>query len=895
MPASPLPGPASYTSHMMSPLHSFRDGGGPPFPRPLTLLIARDRELAAVVSLVRDPAVRLLTLTGPGGVGKTRLAIEAATVVASDFPDGVIFIDLSPVRNPGLVMSTIADCFGLRDTGAEALRNRLFTAIAERRLLLVLDNFEQVVVAAPNMRDLLDACPGMTLLITSRIRLRVSGEREFPVDPLPLDVPVSVEEAETSGAVRLFVERAQAVRPDFRLNGGTLPTVSEIVRRVDGLPLAIELAAARVKVLPPASLLQRLEQRLPLLSGGPRVLPLRQQTMRDTMGWSYDLLDDDDRVLFRRLGVFSGGFTLDAAEAIGVDPGDVAGGSERSPSIDVVDGITDLIEHSLLRQSAGSGDEPRYQMLETVREYARDRLDASDETDSVHRRHAMYFVALAETAAPALLGPQQAEWLDRLDRDRDNLRAALHWTLDRSETELATRLGSSLWPFWERRGYQSEGRAYLAHMLAGSPDEEDAVARCSALTGAGVLAALQGDYDEAVRYSEEALAGWRQLGDRQGAARSLLCLASVARYRDDFVAAESLGRESLAAYRSNDDWWGAGHALTHLGMLAWLQGNHAAGRAYYEEALALLRDVGDRSGTFEIILELGRGACDAGDLARATPLFEECLALATSMGDRVGRSRAMSELGVVARLRGDYPLATELLTQATVLAQENGDRRQLAYLALYRGDVDRATGDAAAAATRYAEALGLFLPMGNRVGIAQSFEKLARCALIRERFSVAARLLGSSAALFSAIGVTPPPDRDPATDVTALKPKMPPAEFTRAWETGWAQRPTEAAAEAFAMAAEIARDGRVETPTAPVSAFPTSADDVASTAGALGLTAREVEVLRLLAQGMSDREIAESLFISERTAGNHVQHAMQKIGVESRTAAAVFAVRQGLD
>jgi len=332
------------------------DGAGAHLPVSLTRLIARDLELAAVVTLLRGTEVRLLTLTGPGGVGKTRLAIAAATEVIDDFPDGVAFVGLAPIADANLVMPTIAWVLGLRDMGDEPLQRRLIDGLTDKRLLLILDNFEHVVAAGPEVREILADCPRVTILVTSRVRLRLSGEWEIPVSPLALPAPMdplSVEDSEKNGALRLFVERARAIRPGFVLTAETLPSVTEIVRRVDGLPLAIELAAARMKVLPPEALLQRLEQRLPLLSGGARDLPLRQQTMRDTIAWSYDLLTSAEQALFRRLAVFAGGFTLDPAEAIGAGARDASGGLQPLPAFDAVEGITSLIEHGLLWQSAG--------------------------------------------------------------------------------------------------------------------------------------------------------------------------------------------------------------------------------------------------------------------------------------------------------------------------------------------------------------------------------------------------------------------------------------------------------------------------------------------------------------------------------------------------------------
>jgi predicted ATPase/DNA-binding CsgD family transcriptional regulator len=856
-----------------------------PLPRPLTSFVARDQELQAIVALLRDSTVRLLTVTGPGGVGKTRLAVAAASEIAGDYLDGVLFVDLSPVNNPNLVLSTIARSFRMRDTSVESLQDRFFDALANRRMLLVLDNFEQVVTAAPQLRDLLEACPDVTLLVTSRIRLRVSGEREFPVVPLSFDAPLWNEEVKASGAVRLFVERARDIQPDFTLSDETTAAVAEIVRRVDGLPLAIELAAARVKALPPIALMQRMEQRLPLLSGGARDLPLRQQTMRDTIGWSYDLLDEVEQSLFRRLAVFVGGFTLEAAEA-------VAGGEPLcSSSPYMLDGITSLIEHSLLRQSASSGSEPRYHMLETIREFGWEQLTARGEAEAIRSAHAAWCLALAEEAEPALWGVSQVEWLDRVDRERNNLHAAVHWALNQADPKTAMRLGAALWRFWQRRGYLSEGRAQLAAILARSPDPASISEGCGMLTGAGVLAALQGDYDQAIRQSEDALAGWRRLDNHLGIARTFFCLATVARFRDDYDEAETLGRESLASFRTINDRWGIGHILTHLGMVSWVQGDHQRATAYYEEALTHLRVVGDQSGVFEVLLELGKGACDDGDLTRATTLLQECQTLSATIRDGFGRGAVLTELGVVARLQGDYSHATERLLEASALAHESGDRRQIAYIAAHLGDVDVATGDIDSATARYAEALALFLSMGNRVGIAQCVREIARCALVRGRITAAIRILSSCTAMFNAIGATPPPGRDPATDAASLKRKLPPAEYARAWEAGQAMTPAEASAEALALAADLSgeRDDEHRPATSPPHAV-----EQQSSVQALGLTSREIEVLGLLAEGLSDRAIAAALSISERTAGNHVQHAMQKIGVESRTAAAVFAVRHNL-
>jgi predicted ATPase len=724
-------------------------------PAQQTGFVGREKEVTAAKELLLRPDVRLLTVTGPGGIGKTRLAVEVANALNEHFPGGMHFVALSSLRDPCMIGSVIVQTLGFREAGGQSPLNILKKNLLDSLdvpLLFLLDNFEHLIEAAPTVAELLAMSPHLKILVTSRAALHVYGEHEFPVPPLALpdsrSMP-SVEVLSQYPAVALFVQRAVAAKPDFELNRENALAVTEVCARLDGLPLAIELAAARVKVLSPAAMLTRLTSRLQLLTGGARDLPQRQQTLRAAIDWSYDLLTPAEQKLFRRLSVFVGGCTLEGVEAVCDTKGDL--------DVDLLDGMASMVDKSLLRQAEQPNGESRFVMLETIREYAREKLDASLEEFETKRAHAAYFLVLAEEVQTEQSG---TEWVERFAFEQDNFRAALEWLTETGDAVWGLRLGTALFRFWEIREYFAEGRDRLGRLLKLSGAAAPTKSRTRALFAAGVFAGEQGDYVSAETLISESQSIARQLGDKTGVAVSLNALAVFARDRGDVAIAHTQFEESLLLWRELGDHKAVARALSNLANVVKLQGDYNRARSLYVECLSIFRGLGDRTGVAWSLDYQGDAARDQGDFAAARTFYEQGLAIFRELGDRWGIAGTLADLGNLARENRDFPAAYSF----------------------------------------YRESIKIFQELDHKRGIARLLECFACSAVAQSQADRSLRLAGAAAALRQNIGapLTPAEQHKLDTELDPARQVLTNTEGATAWLKGWAL-PVEKALEEVLM------------------------------------------------------------------------------------------------
>lgn len=820
----------------------------PSYPNNLPLqvnrFIGREREITAVKKLL--VTTRLLTLTGAGGSGKTRLALQAATDLMEEFADGAWWVELAALSDPLLVPQTVASVVDVPEHAGRTVTEALADALRSKHVLLVLDNCEHLLAACvPLIETLLHTCSQTHILVTSREALMITGETTWLV--LPLRVPDTyqpppIEELLTYEAVQLFVERARSILPSFTLTSENASAVVQICRRLDGMPLAIELAAARIRALSLEQIVARLDHTYRLLTGGSRSALPRQQTLRAAMDWSYDLLSAQEQACFRRLSVFAGSFSLEAAEAIcAAEPGE---------AYDVLDVLSSLIDKSLALMEQ-HGDVARYRLLEPIRQYGQDKLQEFAEAATVRRTHRDWYARLAAQAESETLEAQQESWFERLETEHDNLRGAIGWSLEQQEAETAAQIGSAIWRFWHLRGYVSEGRSVLERALAGF-SEQNAV-RAKALNVAAILASFQDEYSTARTLAEESLALSRELAERKQ----------------------------------------TGYALYILGRLARLEGNYTGAVAFFEESLSLFRELGQPYDIALVLSGLALTVLYLEEDERATALCEESLAISRALGDPHGIASWLANLGVIMLARGDDKRAKELCEESLAIRKALGHKGGYAHTLAILGHIALHQGAYEWALACYMECLSLRRETGEKEGIATALEGLAAVEGIQGLPVRAARLYGFAASLRMLLGAPLPPIDRPAYQhsVAALHAQLDAPTFLNAWREGQAMKIEEALAEAAQVKV------RAHIPPALLSEAvetPSIATVATVRGNPFGLTAREIEVLRLVTQGLTTTHIAEQLTISPRTADAHLRSIYSKLEVTSRAAATRSALEHQL-
>jgi predicted ATPase/class 3 adenylate cyclase/DNA-binding CsgD family transcriptional regulator len=860
-------------------------------PIQLTPFIGRAQEVAAMQRLLQREDLHVLTLTGPGGSGKTRMALQLAAELSEVFPDGVYFVNLAPISEPAFVLSTIAQTLQIKESGAHSVLDQLKASLGDKHVLLVLDNFEQVVSAAMEVAELLAACPKLKVIVTTREVLHVRGEQEYPVPPLSVPDPkhlpdlVALSQYE---AVILFIQRAQAARPGFQVTNANAPAVAEICARLDGLPLAIELAAARIKLLPPLALLARLGQGLQLLTGGARDAPARQRTLHNTIKWSYDLLNTEEQRLFHRLSVFIGGCTLEAIEAV------YTALESSITTLSLFDGVSSLLDKSLLQQREQEGEEPRFLLLETIREYGLETLEASGEAEAIRQAHAAYYLRLAQEAESALVGPQQALWLQRLEQEHGNLQAALEWALEevkdeqaRERRELALRLSAALEPFWVMHGHYNEARTFLERALA-SGDGESASLRVRVLQATSDIARRQGDYDRAKVLAQQSLALSQELGDTRGVADSLYQLGSIAWITGKAAEALKLHEEQVRLMRQVGE---PGEVATSLFFLAdqlGNQGKYERGQALFEEALQIFRKAGNQ---LMVGATLVRSALylfwsASVDVVTVRQRLQQGQVLINRAGDRTWIAHGSVVAALIALSEGETASAYGLAQESMTIYREIDDKWYIAALLHILGLAEVQRSDLRKARSYYMESLTLAQELGEKWLIPFNLEGLAEVLASQGERRWAAQLWGAAEVLREGTAFPIPPivrslyEQAVATAKTQLGEKT----FAAAWQEGRTMTLEQVLAASERVALSTATSaGQLSTTTAKnLPTYPA------------GLTAREVEVLRLVAQGLSDAQVAAQLVISPRTVNFHLTSVYGKIGVSSRSAATRYAIEQHL-